>query len=808
MTQSRGRISFYSVGLALLGIAAAAISHAQSATSTIIAANSGQCVSVADSSTASGAVIVQTPCTGQSNAIWTFARAGNGYHVIAQNSGMCLNVPGNSARAGTQLIQWPCQSAAKTNDEWKVVAVGTGYHLVSVSTGQCVNIAGASSVNGAKVIEWPCQSSSVLNDQMIVQMPGIAPQIQPATTDIVAASSGQCVNVSNASTAESAPIVQTVCDGQNDNLWTLSPVGSNYHVVSKLSGLCLNVPAASATAGTQLVQATCQGSSGTSDQWQLVPVGTSYHLVSVSSGQCVNVSGNSQTPGAAIIQWTCQAATALNDQFDLFTPSAVAATLNSEWTPVIPLPVTPIGVANLPNGSLLMWSANAPYSFEGDVGSAARQTYTGIFTPATQTSTSLLVTANGADLFCPGTALLPNGTLLINGGSSSPKTTLYDPIGNAWSAAANMNIPRGYEGDTLLSTGDVLTLGGSWSGGQGGKSAEVWDPAGGWAVLTGVPETNIIGPDPKGVYRGDNHLWLFATSGGAVFHAGPSAQMNWITTNGTGSITSAGNRGSDAFSINGNAIMYDVGKILKVGGAPSYDQDASTPTYASNSAYIIDISAGPGQPVKLEQLKGMTYPRAFSNAVPLPDGEVVVVGGQTLPQPFTDTDAVLVPEIWNPVTKQFNLLAPMQIPRTYHSTAVLLADGRVFVGGGGQCGVGCPNNHVDAEILSPPYLFNADGSTAARPVIQSAPASAQRGSSINVTMQGAVTAFSLMRLSATTHSVNNDQRRVPLSITAVSGTIYTLAVPSDPGIVLPGYYMLFAMNAQGVPSVAATVQIP
>jgi len=420
----------------------------------------------------------------------------------------------------------------------------------------------------------------------------------------------------------------------------------------------------------------------------------------------------------------------------------------------------------------------------------------------------VLVTANGADLFCPGTALLPNGTLLINGGSSSPKTTLYDPIGNAWSAAANMNIPRGYEGDTLLSTGDVLTLGGSWSGGQGGKSAEVWDPATGWVVLTGVPETNVIGPDPKGVYRGDNHLWLFASTAGAVFHAGPSSQMNWITTDSTGSITSAGNRGSDAFSINGNAVMYDVGKILKVGGAPSYDQDASTPTYAANSAYVIDISGGPGQPVKLEQLKGMTYPRAFSNAVALPDGEVVVVGGQTLPQPFTGTDAVLVPEIWNPVTKQFNLLAPMQIPRTYHSTAILLPDGRVFVGGGGQCGVGCPNNHLNAELLSPPYLFNADGSMAARPVIQSAPATAQRGSSIAVTTQGGVTAFSLMRLSATTHTVNNDQRRVPLSISGVNGAIYTLAIPTDPGIVLPGYYMLFALNAQGVPSVAVTVQIP
>jgi hypothetical protein len=354
----------------------------------------------------------------------------------------------------------------------------------------------------------------------------------------------------------------------------------------------------------------------------------------------------------------------------------------------------------------------------------------------------------------------------------------------------------------------VITLGGSWSGGLGQKTAERWDPASGWTVLSGVPETNVIGPDPRGVYRGDNHLWLFATSNGAVFHAGPSAQMNWITTDGAGTITSAGNRGTDAFSINGNAVMYDIGKILKIGGSPSYDQDANTPTYASNSAYLIDISRGPGQPVSVTQLQSMTYPRAFSNAVPLPDGEVVVVGGQSLPQPFTDTDAVLVPEIWNPQTQHFGLLAPMQIPRTYHSTAILLPDGRVFVGGGGQCGVGCPNNHLDAEILSPPYLFNVDGTSATRPVIQSAPTLAQRGSTMQVTTQAAVTSFALMRLSATTHTVNNDQRRVPLSIASVNGTSYALSIPADPGVVLPGYYMLFALDAQGVPSVATTVRIP
>jgi YVTN family beta-propeller protein len=186
---------------------------------------------------------------------------------------------------------------------------------------------------------------------------------------------------------------------------------------------------------------------------------------------------------------------------------------------------------------------------------------------------------------------------------------------------------------------------------------------------------------------------------------------------------------------------------------------------------------------------------------------VVLIGGQTRAAAFTDDRSVLAPELFDPVTETFTALPPMTVPRNYHSSALLLPDARVLATGGGLCGAGCAANHPDVEILSPHYLFNADGSPATRPVISAAPTQAAHGTAIAVTTSGPVSSFALVRMSSTTHTVNNDQRRIPLNFTSSGNNTYSVQVPSNPGIALPGLWMLFAMNADGVPSVARTVRI-
>jgi len=480
------------------------------------------------------------------------------------------------------------------------------------------------------------------------------------------------------------------------------------------------------------------------------------------------------------------------------------------WTAVIPLPNIPVAASLLPNGKVLTWSSNNEFSFQGDIGTSPSQTQTSLFDPITQKSTPRIVTNTLSDMFCPGITVLSDGRVLVNGGSSSPSANIYDPSSDAWSAAAPMNIPRGYNADVMLTDGAVMTLGGSWSGVPRERIGEVWSADSGWSLRPGVSVASITGPDPEDVAlgrvsRGDNHMWLFSVSDGLVFQAGPSAQMSWISTSGNGAIASAGTRADDPYSMNGQAVMYDVGKILKTGGAPAYQNVAAT-----TNTYVIDINdavADLNNPVVVRPTAPMAYPRSFANGVVLPSGQVLIVGGQTYATLFSDDRAVLVPELWNPTSETFTQLAPMQVPRTYHSTALLLPDARVFVAGGGLCGVGCTANHENTEIFSPPYLFNPDGTPAVRPSIKAAPTEATLGSTISATVDTQNVTFEALRVSATTHTVNNDQRRIPLSSSQTSNNTYDLAIPYDPGVVPPGYYMLFAINAQGTPSVARMVKI-
>ncbi len=464
-----------------------------------------------------------------------------------------------------------------------------------------------------------------------------------------------------------------------------------------------------------------------------------------------------------------------------------------KWSEVIPMPIVSVASANLPNGKILTWSAYDRFRFGGNNG----KTYTVIFDPATNQAQEFLIDDTGHDMFCPGTANLADGRIMVTGGSSSPKTSIYDPFdgpNGKWTSSSNMNIPRGYHAMTTLADGNVYTVGGSWSGGRGNKHTEIWDRnTGTWTVKSGIP-VDVIGGTAT-----DYHAWLWQAPNGKLFHAGPTREMHWIDYKSqNGSYTRAATRAADDHGFSGTTVMYDTGKLLKAGGATGFSNGA----VANGITTIIDIN---GNNVQQKRVGNMKIPRALHNAVVLPNGEVFVAGGLRTARYFSDVDSRLTPEIWNPETEQWRTLAPMQIPRNYHSIGILLPDGRVMFAGGGLCG-SCTENHPDAEIYSPPYLFKSNGQLASRPTITSAPARARQSTNIVVNTNRAISSFSIVRYNSNTHGTNNEQRRVQLQATRIGNNQYRLSIP-NPNIATPGYYMLFAMDNAGVPSVAHNIML-
>jgi len=456
-------------------------------------------------------------------------------------------------------------------------------------------------------------------------------------------------------------------------------------------------------------------------------------------------------------------------EIQIFTTTTPAPTYGhiygGEWSPTIDFPLVPVSVAlEYTTGNILAWSSYAASTFGGSAGS---QTLTATFFPNSQTVTQRTVTNTNHDMFCEGLNLDSRGRIFATGGNSAQKTSIYTPSSDSWSAGPLTQIARGYASQCTLSDGRTFLIGGSWSGGTGGKNGEVYSISqNSWTSLPGCPVAPMLTNDAQGVYRADNHAMLFGWKQGWVFQAGPSKAMNWYNPNGAGGQQGAGNRGNDGDAMCGIAAMYDAvaGKILVAGGAPSYQN-----VDATSNANVITL-ANQGQTPTVTPINSMYSQRIFANSVIMPNGNVFIVGGQVYGQPFSDDTSEYTPEIFVASTTHFIQTPPISIPRNYHSTAILLPDATIFVGGGGLCG-SCATNHYDAQVYTPGYLFNFDGSRAIRPVISSATGQVSPGGTITATTNEAVASWSLIRMSSTTHTVNTDQRRIPLTATANGNTL-------------------------------------
>ncbi|THV54344.1 hypothetical protein BGAL_0029g00390 [Botrytis galanthina] len=477
------------------------------------------------------------------------------------------------------------------------------------------------------------------------------------------------------------------------------------------------------------------------------------------------------------------------------------------WGPTLDFPVVPVAGAQEASGNIVLWSSWASDTFHSTPGG---QTAMARWSPSTNVVSKRIVTNTTHDMFCPGISIDGTGMMVVTGGNDASETSLYDSSSDQWVKAPPMRLRRGYQASTTLSDGRVFVIGGSWAGGSNiPKNGEVWDPiVGNWSMLPDATVKEMLTDDMEGPWRADNHGWLFGWQNGSVFQAGPSRAMNWYFTDGNGSVEAAGNRLDDEDSMSGNAVMFDAvaGKILTIGGSPDYDK-----SWATSNAHVITLN-GPGVYPDVEPAgnNGMMHSeRVFHTSVVLPDGTVFIAGGQTFGVAFNEENVQFVPELYDPVTNTFTELSGNNVVRVYHTLSILLPDGRVLNAGGGLCG-NCSANHYYGQIFTPPYLLTDDGKLRSRPeVISRVPGQMNIGDELDLTTSVAIRSASLIRIGSATHTVNTDQRRVPLVLRKdhLRRNRYLTSPPADPGILIPGYWMLFVIDEHGTPSIAQTIFI-
>jgi galactose oxidase len=436
------------------------------------------------------------------------------------------------------------------------------------------------------------------------------------------------------------------------------------------------------------------------------------------------------------------------------------AAIRGEWSAPFPWPIVAVHLHLLPDGRVLSW---------GRIGDPQ------LWEPGSGRFTAVPVATM---VFCSGHTFLPDGRLWVTGGHLDdlrglPDVNVFDPASSTWARQASMNRARWYPTSTTLAGGEVLTVGGTDERGVQVETPEVWNGST-WRPLSGAAQ--VLPYYPRN----------FVAPNGMVFYAGELQQTGYLDPSGSGTWTTfvKSNYGRRDY---GSAVMYSPGKVLIVGGS---DPPDGPPT---NTAEVIDLL----QPApSWRYTQSMTYSRRQLNATLLLDGEVLVTGGTSSPGFSDPAGAVHAAELWNPLTEHWSLLASGQVDRVYHSTTILLPDGRVLHAGSGD-GPGLPRE-LNAELFSPPYLFWGD-----RPVITSGPDAIGYAEDFSVVTPDAarVTRATLVRLGSVTHGFDESQRVIELGFRRIAGGL-TVTAPASGAVAPPGPYMIALINSAGVPSIA------
>jgi len=443
-----------------------------------------------------------------------------------------------------------------------------------------------------------------------------------------------------------------------------------------------------------------------------------------------------------------------------------------QWEGPFNWPLAPVHVHLLRTGEVLMWD-------EESGGLSAR-----LWNPSTSTFTA--VPNNSSNLFGSGHSFLGDGRLLVTGGhtgafSGIPDVNIFDPGTSAWALSTPMASSRKYPTAITLPDGRVLVLSGlTTCEACIANTPEIFDPvASTWTQLGGA--TMALPLHPYSMLLSDGRVAeVGSDQDSAVTHALEIPAQTWA-------------RVDPVLLESGSAALYRPRKIVASG---RYADPAAAAVSSLSNTWVLDLT----QPAPAwRETASMVSPRAFHTLTLLPDGTVLATGGSRRTDGQDTSQAVSEAELWNPGTETWTKMARMQRPRLFQSTALLLPDGRVLVAGGYRP----PYVEQTAEVYSPPYLFKG-----ARPTITSVPGTINYGTPFfletpNAASVGQVTllgAGSMMR------TFNGGQRFLELSFQVTTGGL-TVQAPANGSLAPPGYYLLFILNTNGIPSVGSFVRV-
>jgi Galactose oxidase-like, Early set domain/Fibronectin type III domain/Glyoxal oxidase N-terminus len=461
-------------------------------------------------------------------------------------------------------------------------------------------------------------------------------------------------------------------------------------------------------------------------------------------------------------------------------PVTPARQAGGSWAPQQTWPIVALSNTLLPNGNVIAWDGWQQPQPSVVWNPATPQDFTTFNAPTS--------------VFCDGAASLPDGRLLVVGGYGGlttgqlglVDTNIFDPATNKWSGAAAMHLARWYPSVTELADGRYVAISGNDSdSNHWADTPEVYDPTRNtWTLLSAVSTPQV---------HETEYPFSYLLPSGKVFTIGPNEDNSFLLDVNNQTWTPVG--GASGVH-NGSSVMYRPGKVLYSGGGA----DVNSPGPAFNTSAVIDLTA----PMpSWQQTAPMTSRRVYHTLTMLADGKVLAVGGNTNTDQGIVTAGVLPAEIWDPDTRTWSAAAPMAVARNYHSTALLMPDGRVLVAGGGHPFGSGDAGQYSAQYYSPAYLSNGP-----RPSITAAPAGTTYGATIPLSTPDAasIASVNLVSLGADTHQLDMNQHFVPLAFTA-NGSGLSVQAPASPELAPPGYYMLFIVNGNGVPSVASIVRI-